>query len=85
MISRYFAADVACLHVGGLSDKRLVTASLGSLEMHQHTHPVTWPLAHTQGADENEAGGLQATLRTSCDLELSGQVCVVCAVSIDAI
>ena len=36
-------ADVACLHVGGLEDKRLVTAHLERLEIHhkqKHAHII---------------------------------------------
>ncbi|KAF5832162.1 hypothetical protein DUNSADRAFT_12031 [Dunaliella salina] len=60
-----FAADVACRHVGGLDDKRLVTAHLERLEVMCHHHPLSrLPLA----------AGANSRPRTDIDLELSGQV-----------
>uniref|UniRef100_A0A7S3VNI3 Uncharacterized protein n=1 Tax=Dunaliella tertiolecta TaxID=3047 RepID=A0A7S3VNI3_DUNTE len=60
-----FAADVACRHVGGLEDKRLVTAHLERLEIMCHHHPLS---------RQHLPAGANGRLLTDVDLELSGQV-----------
>eukprot|EP00983_Pelagomonas_calceolata_P091548 1157560-Pelagomonas_calceolata.AAC.5 len=58
------AADVACRHVGGLEDKRLVTAHLERLEIMCHHHPLS---------RQHLPAGANGRLLTDVDLELSGQ------------